>query len=210
MMSIPDAEPEERPGEPRTRRQQDKVRRRQELLAAAGRLFGTRGFSAVTLRDVGAEAGVTAQAIYRHFASKEELLAQLLLEVSEGLLAGGARIMEGAGDPGERVDRLIDFHVEFSLRSPGVIRIQEQELPRMGEEPRHLIRRRQREYLDLWVAAMADLHGEESSSALRHRAHAVFGLMNSTAHFGGEQAVRRDSGAVEHLTMLARAVVRAR
>lgn len=208
-MSIADGAPGASSAVTRTRRQRDKDRRRRELLSAAGRLFGSRGFSDVTLRDVGAEAGVTAQAIYRHFASKEELLAQLLVEVSDDLLAGGREIASRVEDPSRRVDQLIEFHVEFSLRSPGVIRIQEQELPRMAEESRRTIRHRQREYLDLWVAAMAELHGREPSPAMRHRAHAVFGLMNSTAHFGGEETAMRDPGAVEQLTLLARAVVRA-
>jgi AcrR family transcriptional regulator len=47
---------------------------RQSLLDAAGTLLDTGGPDAVTLREVGALAGVSRSAPYRHFANKETLL----------------------------------------------------------------------------------------------------------------------------------------
>ena len=52
----------------RTRRKSD---RRLQLLSAAERLFAERGFLAVRLEDIGAAAGVSGPAIYRHFPNKE-------------------------------------------------------------------------------------------------------------------------------------------
>ena len=50
---------------------------RQALLDAAGALLDSGGPNAVTLRQVGARAGVTRSAPYRHFADKESLLTAL-------------------------------------------------------------------------------------------------------------------------------------
>ncbi|QGQ17990.1 TetR family transcriptional regulator [Cellulomonas sp. JZ18] len=50
---------------------------RRALLDAAGRLLDAGGEPAVTLRDVGAGAGVSRTAPYRHFADKDDLLAAL-------------------------------------------------------------------------------------------------------------------------------------
>jgi AcrR family transcriptional regulator len=50
---------------------------RQALLDAAGALLDTGGPDAVTLREVGARAGVSRSAPYRHFANKETLLTTL-------------------------------------------------------------------------------------------------------------------------------------
>ena len=68
--------------------------RRSQLLAAAEQLIADRGFLAVRLEDIGAAAGVSGPAIYRHFAGKEALLVELLVGISTRLLAGrpGARI----------------------------------------------------------------------------------------------------------------------
>jgi AcrR family transcriptional regulator len=50
---------------------------RQALLDAAGVLLDAGGPDAVTLREVGARAGVSRSAPYRHFANKETLLTAL-------------------------------------------------------------------------------------------------------------------------------------
>jgi AcrR family transcriptional regulator len=50
---------------------------RQSLLDAAGTLLDIGGVDAVTLREVGARAGVSRSAAYRHFADKDALLTVL-------------------------------------------------------------------------------------------------------------------------------------
>lgn len=48
--------------------------RREAILAAATELFRQRGFTKVTLRDIGEVVGITASAVSRHFETKEHLL----------------------------------------------------------------------------------------------------------------------------------------
>src|SRR3954451_1459274 len=52
--------------------------RRELILTAAGRLFGKRGYSRVTLDEIAAAAGVTKPMLYRHFDSKKALYLALL------------------------------------------------------------------------------------------------------------------------------------
>ena len=72
----------------RTSRSKAKSDRRDKLIAAAERLVAERGFLAVRLEDIGAAAGVSGPAIYRHFPNKEALLVELLVGISTRLLAG--------------------------------------------------------------------------------------------------------------------------
>jgi AcrR family transcriptional regulator len=60
-------------GELSDRRARKKLRTRTEVRSAAQRLFDERGFDAVTIADVAAEADVAVQTVFNHFATKEEL-----------------------------------------------------------------------------------------------------------------------------------------
>ena len=51
--------------------------RRAEIMSAAAALFAQRGFHGVSIDDIGAAAGLSGPGIYRHFPSKEAVLAVL-------------------------------------------------------------------------------------------------------------------------------------
>src|ERR1700704_118317 len=67
--SSPDADLEE-PGETSGRRE--------EILQAAQKLFAQQGFRETNLNDVAAQLGFRRQAVYHYFASKEEILYELI------------------------------------------------------------------------------------------------------------------------------------
>jgi AcrR family transcriptional regulator len=50
---------------------------KQQILRAAMKLFSERGFAATSIRDIAQESGYTNPALYKHFASKEELALHL-------------------------------------------------------------------------------------------------------------------------------------
>src|SRR3954470_16217775 len=103
--------------------------RREQILRAAAQLFAERGSRSVGVDDVGAAVGVTGPAIYRHFASKDAMLAEMLLRISEHLLEGGRERVAGAGDdPLAQLRALIGFHVDFALDNPALITVQDRDL----------------------------------------------------------------------------------
>jgi AcrR family transcriptional regulator len=51
---------------------------RERILAAAGRLFASRGINATTMNDLYLEARVSKRTLYQHFAGKDELVAAYL------------------------------------------------------------------------------------------------------------------------------------
>lgn len=61
-----------------SRRQRQAEATRQEILAAARRLFVERGYAATTIAEIAAEAGVAVQTIYSSVGSKAELLIELV------------------------------------------------------------------------------------------------------------------------------------
>ena len=164
----------------------DRPSRREQILQAAAQLFAERGSRAVGVDDVGAAVGVTGPAIYRHFASKDAMLAEMLLRISERLLEGGTeRVATAGADPLSQLRALIAFQVDFALDNPALITVQDRDLGSLTEEDATQVRRLQRRYVEVWVAVLARLHPAAEAAACRARAHAVFGLINSTPHSAG-------------------------
>jgi AcrR family transcriptional regulator len=165
-----------------TARARAKSDRRSALIREASRLFAERGFPSVTLEDIGAAVGVSGPAVYRHFASKQALLAAILVGVSERLRDGGRAVTDGTADAREALAALIRFHVDFALTDADVIRVQDRDLQSLPDPELHRVRRLQREYVELWVGVLRGIHPRLDDTELRVRAHAAFGLINSTPH----------------------------
>jgi AcrR family transcriptional regulator len=167
--------------EPTTRSLQ-KADRRDRLLRAAARLFAERGFHGVSIEDLGGAVGISGPAVYRHFPNKEAVLATLLTEVSERLLEGGRAEVAAATEPAEALRRLVAFHTEFALTEPELISVQGRDLANLSAPAARRVRRLQREYVEVWVGLLRRLDAARSEHDARTRAHAVFGLLNSTPY----------------------------
>lgn len=188
-----------------TRRSRLKSDRRSKLLAAAERLIAERGYLAVRLEDIGAAAGVSGPAIYRHFPNKEALLAELLVGISTRLLAGARAVVSEANDVDEALDGLVDFHLDFALGEPDLIRIQDRDLAHLPERAKRQVRKAQRQYVEIWVELLCQRADIDEADA-RLMAHAAFGLLNSTPHsvkVNGAKDAARSRAVLRAMTMAA-------
>ena len=174
-----------------TTRSRAKADRREAMLAAAAHLFAERGFARVSLEDLGAAVGVSGPAFYRHFAGKQAVLGALLVGVSDGLASGGRAVVNEAPDAAAALNELIAFHVEFALANADVIRVQDRDLDSLADPDRHDVRALQRTYVELWVDVLGRLQPGVERGILRTKAHATFGLINSTPHSGSTRGSER-------------------
>ncbi|TYL54367.1 TetR/AcrR family transcriptional regulator [Agromyces mariniharenae] len=72
--------------------------RRDEIIAAALRCFAEKGYQRTSMADIIEESGLSAGAIYGHFAGKQELFAAVAGRVLDAR-AGELEAMRGSGDP---------------------------------------------------------------------------------------------------------------
>lgn len=193
-----------------TQRERAKASRQAALLREAARLFAEHGFNGVSLEDLGTAVGVSGPAIYRHFANKQAVLGALLTGVSLRLLEGGRGVVADDGPAELILQRLVEFQVDFALDGADVIRVQDRDLESLSADDRHTVRRLQREYVELWVGVLARVHPDGQEGDLRIRAHAAFGLVNSTSHsVRGLKPAPRDADVRGILTTMALASLRA-
>ena len=183
-----------------TQRSRMKAERRSQLVRAASRLFAERGFRAVSMEDLAAEAGVSGPAVYRHFASKEALLADLLIDVSQQLLEGGSQ-RASAASQFESLRLLIAFHTEFALRDRELIRIQDHDFANLAPDDARAVSRLQRAYLEVWVDVLRQIDATLTESAARTKIQAVFGLLNSTPHSASHRDIETTRSILETMAL---------
>ncbi|MCA2202551.1 TetR/AcrR family transcriptional regulator [Streptomyces griseoincarnatus] len=76
---------------------EEKARNRQNIVEAAGRMFRARGIDAVGIADLMKEAGLTHGGFYNHFASKDDLAA----EVCNASFAASLGVLRQAVEEGD-------------------------------------------------------------------------------------------------------------
>lgn len=174
--------------------------RRQQILKEAARLFAARGFHGVGVDEIGAAVGISGPGLYRHFAGKDAMLAELLVGISENLLAEGRRRVEEAAGPGAALDSLVRGHTEFALDDRPLIVLHDRELDRLREADRKLVRQLQRRYVELWVEVVRARYPDATEIEARAAVHAVFGLINSTPRLTAAEGrpERTAAGALLH------------
>jgi AcrR family transcriptional regulator len=89
----------------------------QKIAAAARRLLDKEGADAVTMRQVADAVGITAMAVYRHYADRAALLNTL---ANEGFdeLAIQLSATRLSGDIEKRLAKILDIYLDHALMNP--------------------------------------------------------------------------------------------
>jgi AcrR family transcriptional regulator len=100
---------------------------------AASKLFARHGFAAVSMRQIAAEVGVQAGALYLYTPDKQSLLFDLMQGHMQDLLAAWEAQEKGRG-PLEQLEAFVRFHIGFHLDRPDAVFIAYMELRNLSEE----------------------------------------------------------------------------
>jgi AcrR family transcriptional regulator len=153
---------------------------RRKLLDQAAALLDGGGPDAVTLREVGARAGVTRGAPYRHFADKENLLTAVAAESWERLgdhmhaLRTDERLR-----PAEKLRQALVGVIDVSRRQPHLYQLM---FSAPAGDPAAVVRAAQRmcdEFLAIVAAVVGDLNAGRYAAILLTGVHGAAGLESS-------------------------------
>ncbi|CAM3282856.1 TetR/AcrR family transcriptional regulator [Nocardioides dubius] len=156
--------------------------RRDQILETAAELFAARGFHGVSVAELGAACGISGPALYKHFPSKDAMLAAMLVGISEELLDEGQRRVAAATGAEDALRSLVSWHIDFAVERRALIVVQERDWQSLPAEARERVRTLQRDYVDLWAEQLRKLDGALTVDRARSISHANFGLLNSTPH----------------------------
>ena len=108
---------------------------RDQILDAAEGLFAQQGFTATSIKQIAAGAGVNSALLYYYFQDKETLYKAVLARQIQGLVSSLASRLEGAADPADAVRRFVEAQAEAVLAHPLFPRLMLREL--LDHEARH-------------------------------------------------------------------------
>ena len=101
---------------------------------AAVSLISRLGYEAMSMRQLAAEVGVQAAALYRYFPTKEELLFTLMREHMEGLLQAWGAARPATADPVSRLAAYVENHIAFHIERRHATHVSNMELRSLSHE----------------------------------------------------------------------------
>ena len=94
------------------RREREKLRQRQEMLAAALDLFAQKGYHNVSMQEIAEKAEFAIGTLYKFFQNKEDLYKTLVLERCDDFEAACKQVMEQSDDEVEKLRHYVRFRGE--------------------------------------------------------------------------------------------------
>jgi AcrR family transcriptional regulator len=90
--------------------------RRDEIVQAALELFAEKGYRATTMADIGLHLGIRGPSLYKHIASKQELLLEIMRQTMERLLDDHRAAVATSSKVEVQLRRAAEAHVRFHVR----------------------------------------------------------------------------------------------
>ena len=151
--------------------------RKERIIAAATDLFERDGYHATGIDDIGAAAGITGPGIYRHFASKDDIL----MEVFDRIWLILRDSVDAAQDlpPAEALDLMVRTHVELVVDHRVATTLFLRELQSLPLEYRDKVRRNDATYHDAWAQAIMGRAPRLATGEARIVARSCFWAINS-------------------------------
>ncbi|MEO5758831.1 MAG: TetR/AcrR family transcriptional regulator [Mesorhizobium sp.] len=101
---------------------------------AAVSLLARYGYEAMSMRQLAAEVGVQAAALYRYFPTKEELLFTLMREHMDDLIAAWNAARPDDADPATRLSAYVENHIAFHIERRHATHVSNMELRSLSPE----------------------------------------------------------------------------
>jgi AcrR family transcriptional regulator len=171
------------------------VDRTRQILDTAAEAFYDKGFHAVGVDELGTRAGLSGPAIYRTFSSKHEILATLLNEAMDGLLAAAVPVHE---DPRTDLDRALRHHVDFALHARHLVNLYQREVRSLPEPWKTPFDQRRAEYTARWETLISRRVPALDPGSVAALTQSCLGVVFSVSYWPGHALSAADAAGVVH------------
>jgi len=105
------------------RREREKLRQRQEMLAAGLELFSEKGYHNVSMNEIAQKAEFAIGTLYKFFKNKEDLYKALVLEKSDKIHDAVMKAIEGSDDEIEKLRNYVRAKGQFFRENASMVRL---------------------------------------------------------------------------------------
>ena len=152
--------------------------RDEQILCAAEKLFFERSFDGVGVDEIGRVAGTSGSAIYRHFPSKDAILAALFDKTLDTLLV---RVGEPEQDPQADLEKLLRSFVSLTNSHKRLVSIWLREQRSLAQRYRREHGRRRHRITERWIGCLQRCYPGRSTDELTPATRGVQLLLLSEA-----------------------------
>ncbi|WP_020501317.1 TetR/AcrR family transcriptional regulator [Sciscionella marina] len=155
--------------------------RREQILAAATELFAERGYSHVSMAEIGKAVGLAAASVYRHFPSKEQILLTVGQRMAERLTMEASRALGTANTPEQALGAVLESYVDTIWQYSDLATVYNTEMRSLSETQRAELLTVQRDYVSQWVSLLRKIDPDSTEAEARVIAHAGLTVVNDLA-----------------------------
>lgn len=154
--------------------------RERAILDAAAEAFYENGFHGVGVDGIGARAGMSGPSLYRHFSSKDEILATLLNEAMDELMGATAPLHD---EPQRDFARAVRHHLDFARSNRHLVNVYQREVRSLVDPWKRPFTRRRRRYTESWEALVARRRPDLDRSTVAAITQACLGSIFSLSYW---------------------------
>jgi len=153
----------------------------------AAQVFFRKGFHGSSVDEVARAVGLLKGSLYYHIRSKEDLLVELLCRTLEEAQRAVARQVAADADPRQRLERMLEAHVDFVLREPVRVGVLLNEYDRLRGPRRQKVEQMWRDYERQFVRAVREAQqaGQVMDGPAELIAQSLLGLGSWAARLAG-------------------------
>jgi AcrR family transcriptional regulator len=177
--------------------------RREAILIEAARLFHHKGFHETGIDEIGSAVGITGPGVYRHFESKQHLLAAILdrnLQRHQDIVAE-VEVMRL--QPRDALAKLVELSAAALAENRDAAALYFQEARSLPPNEVARYARIQRNLITEWVKLLRAVRPSISDEDARVAVRAVAGMLNSVGNFTTPMGSERLSALLSRMAMAA-------
>jgi AcrR family transcriptional regulator len=153
---------------------------RDKIIEVAAELFGEKGYSATSIRDISQSLKVSIATLYYYFKNKEDLLFTIIDSIGNDLLLMLKKAQAASDDPLEGLREMLSRHITMTEKKKNRVKVYVEEQHNLSKRFKKIIYKQHREIYDVYVNQLRELKrlGIVAPESLSVTAFAMFGMIN--------------------------------